>query len=554
LKGNTLLSDSEMAQKSRDSISSIGARCATKRENEKVVEDTSHIMSSNPTNAKVFVYTGEGGIDVPRNVVRVRVEPSVTSIPFQAFREHTKLIEVELCEGVVEIGEESFYGCDHSITKIIIPNSLRRICHGAFEGSLRCPIRLHNGIQSIGQWAFAGCIFTNFRVPPLITVIPNAMLKGCISMFSVEMPKNITKIKFCALYNCQCLRNVALPPNAVIGVTIFDEATDLLLLFDSIAEIISELKHRFDGLPIHRLVYYLSYNQGVLQDLIAAINMRSGQRRTLRSILDPTGNQQDCLGMTPLHILTCSSVHDLELYHVIIEKYPTNLITEDGWGATPLLYAFWGGAPAEIIQFLLESYQSLYPDHVFNWTMMVETMGRCDTPKERIENLLHVQQTLFPEQSLNWVYLLNKFARSSSRFHNEVLFQEQMRFLFMRGMSTRVEALAFKLWRVHITNMINTATFAMRRDNSGVYDLIRDKLAYFEDELSQLKEATAILELALWKVRMTENKIIHHEVMYCCQKKVKTEESSIRQQCRITCGADVIIGHVLPFLITKAIN
>jgi hypothetical protein len=119
--------------------------------------------------------------------------------------------------------------------------------------------------------------------------------------------------------------------------------TDLQLLFGSDLEIISALQHRFDGLPIHRIVYYQSYYQGVLQILIAAMNMRSGQSRTLRSKLDPTGNQQDCLGMTPLHILTCSSVHDLEVYRVIIEKYPANLITEDRWGALPLLYAFWGG-------------------------------------------------------------------------------------------------------------------------------------------------------------------------------------------------------------------
>ena len=53
---------------------------------------------------------------------------------------------------------------------------------------------------------------------------------------------------------------------------------------------------------------------------------------------------------------------------MIVEKYPANLITEDRWGALPLLYAFWGAAPSEIIHFLLESYQLLYPGHVFNWT------------------------------------------------------------------------------------------------------------------------------------------------------------------------------------------
>ena len=99
--------------------------------------------------------------------------------------------------------------------------------------------------------------------------------------------------------------------------------------------------------------------------------------------MDTTGNQQDCLGMTPLHILACSSVHDLELYHMIVENYLTNLITEDIWGALPRLYAFWGAAPSEIIQFLLASYKSLYPYYAFNWTNMVKTRGHVITKEKR---------------------------------------------------------------------------------------------------------------------------------------------------------------------------
>ena len=58
---------------------------------------------------------------------------------------------------------------------------------------------------------------------------------------------------------------------------------------------------------------------------IAAINMRSDQCLTLSSKLNPTGNEQVCLSMTLLHILICSLVHDLELYHVTIENYLTTL-------------------------------------------------------------------------------------------------------------------------------------------------------------------------------------------------------------------------------------
>jgi hypothetical protein len=68
------------------------------------------------------------------------------------------LTEVELCEGLVEIGDRAFRHCYHSITKINIPNSLRRINDCAFWGSLRFPIRLHDGIESIGVFAFSGCI------------------------------------------------------------------------------------------------------------------------------------------------------------------------------------------------------------------------------------------------------------------------------------------------------------------------------------------------------------------------------------------------------------
>ena len=261
------------------------------------------------------------------------------------------LTEVELCEGLVEIGLSSFGFCDHSITKISIPTSLRRIRDWAFRDSLQCPIRLHDGIESIGEGAFANCIFTNFRVPPLITMIPEDMLQGCRSIVSLEIPEEVTEIGYGALAYSYCLRNVAFPPDPIFGLNIFliqqhygmDLNSDLLELFGSIAEIINELQSRFYRLPIHSFTYYLSYHQGVLQNLMEAIK------------LDSTGNQQDCLGMTPLHILTCSSVHDLEVYRVIVEKYPANLITEDRWGATPLLYAFWGAVPAEIIQYLLET-------------------------------------------------------------------------------------------------------------------------------------------------------------------------------------------------------
>jgi hypothetical protein len=146
-------------------------------------------------------------------------------------------------DGLVEIGAKSFRYCSNSISKINIPTSLRRINDRAFWVSLRCPIRLNDGIESIGFIAFANCSSPTLESrPPLITVIPNCMLWGCKSTFSVEIPLTVIEIVRCAFSNCHRLRNVAFPPNADVGDFILYGATDLLLLFGSIAEIIRNLK------------------------------------------------------------------------------------------------------------------------------------------------------------------------------------------------------------------------------------------------------------------------------------------------------------------------
>lgn len=75
----------------------------------------------------------------------------------------------------------------------------------------------------------------------------------------------------------------------------------------------------------------------------------------------------------------------------------------------------------------------------------------------------------------------------------------------MCGMSDSVEALDFKVWRDHITDMIHTANFDSKKDTTVILRRIQAKIAHFEDEYLRLKEITSIIELALWKLRMNEN-------------------------------------------------
>ena len=267
-------------------------------------------------------------------------------IPAYAFTHSLELAEVEFHDGLRGIGFHAFYSCT------------------AFR-----EVHISDGVMSIGDAAFMCCNFIKFRCPPLVTIITWQMLAHCSSMFSLEVPENIYKLERDAFCNCHSLRNVVLATSTRGDESAFDFCTDLLRIFDTEEAIVNALKSRFVGLLIHATMYYTPYhNTMTTQEFQNAMIDEDGQ-------LDPSGLQQDCLGMTPLHMLACSTVQCLELYQLMIEKYPGNLIVEDAWGAVPLLYAVWGRAPSEILHFLVKSYQIHYSDHEFDWNAMMIYIG-----------------------------------------------------------------------------------------------------------------------------------------------------------------------------------
>ena len=96
-------------------------------------------------------------------------------------------------------------------------------------------------------------------------------------MFSTELPERVTNIETDAFAFCHSLRNVAIPHNTVVVEGVFDGCTDLrrVQLFGSgTYNIINSLKHRFDNLPIHKMIYYQSYKNLTSDQLDDATNMR----------------------------------------------------------------------------------------------------------------------------------------------------------------------------------------------------------------------------------------------------------------------------------------
>jgi hypothetical protein len=354
-------------------------------------------------------------------------------------------------------------------------------------------------------------------------------------MFSLEMPENTIRLERYACSYCHSLRNVAITMNTVVDETAFNNCSDLLHIVGTQEDIVIASRHRFNRFPVHSSYY----NQMTAEEIRSAITIGE------HGELDPSGLQQDCLGMTPLHILACSTVQRLELYQLMIEKYPDNLIVKDSWGAEPLLYAVWGDAPNEIVYFLVNSYQSLYPNYEFEWNSMVITLGRANAALAVIQNLLNVRQMFLPGYIIDWDQVLQVLARATSSTKPHAS-SATFCFLTRCSIATRVNAIGVK----HFRDAMADDWMGDDEDDFDREEWHNEtlaKLEYYESEYLRLKEISSLLELVLWKMKLDYSK--GGITMSGGDKKIKMDQSEFRLQCRISCGADHVIENVLPYLL-----
>ena len=145
----------------------------------------------------------------------------------------------------------------------------------------------------------------------------------------VVLCEGLERIERRVFQQCWSLRNVAIPPTAHAPQEYLQGCHDLLQLFDLQEKIVHALRSRFDGLPIHKLCYYQSLHstREVLDQLKNVIGPDPDQSEASPGTSNVTDHNQDCLGMTPLHILACSTKHDIDLYHLIVANHPRSLIT-----------------------------------------------------------------------------------------------------------------------------------------------------------------------------------------------------------------------------------
>jgi hypothetical protein len=118
-----------------------------------------------------------------------------------------------------------------------------------------------------------------------------------------------------------------------------------------------------------------------------------------------------------------------------------------------------------------------------------------------------------------------------------------------------ISSLHLESWRndvnEEINRIINTLPYTNQAVKTAVIQqwmstVLRKINHYKAKHYALLKEATTLLELAVWKVRLDDEKT--EQSSRRSAKKAKIDVESARKDRRITSGASIVIKNVLPFL------
>ena len=426
-------------------------------------------------------------------IQRLQVPSSVTIIDKRAYGNCPNLTDVILSDSIEVIRDSAFLSC-RALERINIPSTVKTIGAGVFAHTKLSSVDLPDSIQSIGRACFFECRhLTNIRIPPLVKRLPRKVFQHNLFLFSVEIPENVNHVNITCFDGCASLRNIAFPSSASLSGehTMYQDdndvlwhlimhCKDLLEVYQStppqfkLQPMKKALMNRFDNLPIHEILYYQSYYplETVLERLDQAMNLKKTNRVLSATYQGLLGI--DWLGMTPLHILVCSKRQRLELYQVIVERYPQNLITKDKFGAEPLLYAIWGSAPSEVLQFLADNYKSKYPDYELDWYGMVRTLASSPSTQV-LHNLFDIQDTYFPDQKIcGWSNLIdemwNKLCAEIGVFYGQVSV-EVFRFVFRRAISSRLDRIGLKR-RMSICDQIDAIPDEVEPDYTSIFPFL----------------------------------------------------------------------------------
>jgi len=274
---------------------------------------------------ETFVYTGQSEINVPKDVIHVIVDKTVTCIKEYAFFKCVNLVSIEIPLSVTCIENKAFMKCK-SLIFVKLPTYLTRIGELAFGGCISLvTMEIPPIVSSIGERAFMQCSsLISIRLPPKLKNIEEGTFAVCSNLLYVDIPPSVIRIHKIAFMQCARLSIVSIPnPDTVISESSFYESPTILNGRNyNDDEFLSWLKTRYDGLPLH---YICHSSHPTLEQIQGCIKRYPQSPR-----------QTDYLRFTPLHILAINPTVTHKVLHTVLKAFPSAITHKSCLGMTPL--------------------------------------------------------------------------------------------------------------------------------------------------------------------------------------------------------------------------
>ncbi len=221
------------------------------------------------------------GVFAQKELVAVQLPTTMVNIGLCAFQDNSLLTSIEIPEGVVRIGAQSFSGCN--LTSVVIPSSVTAIDGGAFNGNAITQVNSlpHNGLfYADGIYgietttiSFGGLNKVMNYIPSTVTTIGDLTFLGA-DLESIIIPSSVTSINYWAFYYSG-ITSITIPSNVTtIEYNAFRYNPDLTsVIFESNSSILSIENRAFIEcsnlssitLPDHANSSFVEYQDGNAQ-------------------------------------------------------------------------------------------------------------------------------------------------------------------------------------------------------------------------------------------------------------------------------------------------
>ncbi|CAJ1932461.1 unnamed protein product [Cylindrotheca closterium] len=493
---------------------------------------------------------------------------STQEIGDRAFEECKMLQICDLPKGLKWIGKRAFRRCE-SLVEVIIPPLMTDISSFSFQSCIRLLyLNLPTGLKVIRNYAFHGCILLEeLKLPNTVEEIGESAFELCKSISRIKIPMSTKRIGDSAFSQCRSLKTVDMPPksnyhNINTGLCLsmrktFAGCTDLRNIFlPPSLDVARHSKQKvayFDTegdesewiTTTQKLASTTRFKDCYLLDkALTSFRSLDDARRVdgmleLRFGKEPQDGKYDNYKLHRFcyyqsHYSTTESIQWIEeMVHAARQRCAGNHYRD----------RYHTASNTEMMSYLLRRDSlGMTPIHI----LVMSSAPRIEL-LQTIVNLVPQSASILIDQKDIW----GMTPLDCVKFPNE-LFEFTLGVLRL-AIGRRVDFLVPEMQREVLSSLLHRLDperpVQRRRQIIGLLQ----KLAQFERG-----EAVCIVEQALWKQKCRETDVLlqdddeEEDYVNTASDRTRSDPSgeilSLRELCRLNCGADIVIVNVLTFL------